>query len=277
MKKIFIALFGFVALVGYGQDIIIKKNADEIKAKVVEVGIDNIKYKNFDNPEGPTYVIPKYELFMIRYENGNKDVFKDVTQEQKKEKVKKEKIKEDYNKLYVGFFGGPNYSKVYNVGQSSETVMSNSDWMCTTGINTEYFLTKNVSLNTGLFFKSVARYSIFPNSIETAYNTINIPLTAKFSFGNKTKFYVNTGLNLGFFISNEIYTKDFYKSNDFNFIFGLGLLREINERITVNLELRESLGLVTINQPFYIGGTISNYAERTQAVSLLVVLSYAIK
>ena len=60
-----------------GQDIIIKKNADEIKAKVVEVGIDNIKYKKFDNLEGPTYVIPKYELFMIRYENGTKDVFKE--------------------------------------------------------------------------------------------------------------------------------------------------------------------------------------------------------
>ena len=78
-----------------GQDIIIKKNADEIKAKVVEVGMDNIKYKNFDNLQGPSYVIPKFEVFMIRYENGNKDVFKDVVQQQTKENPKNEKSSQE--------------------------------------------------------------------------------------------------------------------------------------------------------------------------------------
>ena len=78
-----------------GQDIIIKKNADEIKAKVVEVGMDNIKYKNFDNLQGPSYVIPRVEVFMIRYENGKRDVFKDEVQQQTKENPKNKKSIEE--------------------------------------------------------------------------------------------------------------------------------------------------------------------------------------
>ncbi len=57
------------------QDIIIMKNGDELKTKVTEVGTDLIRYKKFDNQEGPTYSIEKAKVFMIRYENGAKDVF----------------------------------------------------------------------------------------------------------------------------------------------------------------------------------------------------------
>ena len=36
---------------------------------------DSIKYKKFDNPNGPLYTILKSEVFLIKYENGTKDVF----------------------------------------------------------------------------------------------------------------------------------------------------------------------------------------------------------
>ena len=36
-----------------------------------------IKYKKFDNPDGPVYTLKKSEVFMIKYPNGNKDVFND--------------------------------------------------------------------------------------------------------------------------------------------------------------------------------------------------------
>jgi hypothetical protein len=54
---------------------IVKKNGDEIKAKVEEVLSAEIKYRKFENPTGPVYSIPKADVFMIRYENGSKDVF----------------------------------------------------------------------------------------------------------------------------------------------------------------------------------------------------------
>ena len=59
----------------YGQDIIIKINGDEIQAKVLEVGLSIVKYKKFDNINGPTFEILKSDIFMIRYPNGTKDVF----------------------------------------------------------------------------------------------------------------------------------------------------------------------------------------------------------
>lgn len=76
MRKIllFFSLFLFFGN-AYGQDIIIKLNGDEIQAKVLEVGLSVVKYKKFDNINGPTFEILKSDIFMIRYPNGTKDVF----------------------------------------------------------------------------------------------------------------------------------------------------------------------------------------------------------
>jgi uncharacterized protein YlxW (UPF0749 family) len=57
------------------QDIIILRNGDEIRAKVEEIGTDYVKYKKYENLTGPGYALKKYEIFMIKYENGDKDAF----------------------------------------------------------------------------------------------------------------------------------------------------------------------------------------------------------
>lgn len=57
------------------QDNIVLKNGEEIKAKVQEIGLSEIKYKKSDNPNGPLYTTSKSEVLMIKYENGSKDVF----------------------------------------------------------------------------------------------------------------------------------------------------------------------------------------------------------
>ncbi len=58
------------------QDMIVKRNAqaEEIPAKVLEVGEDQIRYRKFSNPDGPIYTISRSEVFFIRYENGEKEV-----------------------------------------------------------------------------------------------------------------------------------------------------------------------------------------------------------
>jgi hypothetical protein len=61
------------------QDVIILKSGDEIKSMVVEVLSDQIKYKKFENKQGPSYGIEKSKIFMIRYANGSKDVFNQVS------------------------------------------------------------------------------------------------------------------------------------------------------------------------------------------------------
>ena len=80
MKKIFLAIALIVFNISiYAQDIIIKKNGEEIKAKIEEIGVTEIKYKKFENLAGPSYTIPKSNVLMIRHENGTNDIFNEVS------------------------------------------------------------------------------------------------------------------------------------------------------------------------------------------------------
>jgi hypothetical protein len=76
MKKLLTIAAAFIAMpFCFSQDIITMKNGDEIKSKILEVGTSEIKYKKFENPEGPSYSMPKTDALFIKYENGTKDVF----------------------------------------------------------------------------------------------------------------------------------------------------------------------------------------------------------
>jgi hypothetical protein len=55
-------------------DLIILKDGSEIKAKVLEINDDNIKYKLCDNLAGPTFTKSKDLIFMIKYPNGTSTV-----------------------------------------------------------------------------------------------------------------------------------------------------------------------------------------------------------
>lgn len=65
----------------YSQDLIIKKDNEVIKAKILEVGTTEIKYKLFDSPDGPTFTINKREVksMKIHSENGKSDKAMNVT------------------------------------------------------------------------------------------------------------------------------------------------------------------------------------------------------
>ncbi|MDR3327947.1 MAG: hypothetical protein LBT04_07510 [Prevotellaceae bacterium] len=71
--------FALAAVALNAQDIIIKENGDEIKAKITEISASEIKYKKFGNESGPTYSILKSEVFIIKYENGEKEVMSTET------------------------------------------------------------------------------------------------------------------------------------------------------------------------------------------------------
>lgn len=77
MKKhlIIISLLMFLGSVASAQDVIIKRNGDEIQALVTEINNQNVKYKKYSNQDGPTYSLPVSDVFMIRFENGEKEVF----------------------------------------------------------------------------------------------------------------------------------------------------------------------------------------------------------
>jgi len=59
----------------FGQDVIITKDSRKIPAKVLEVNVDNIRYKKIDNEDGPIYTILKKDVVSILYQNGQTDIF----------------------------------------------------------------------------------------------------------------------------------------------------------------------------------------------------------
>lgn len=76
MKKVL--LISFALIVGFGalaQDVIILTNGDEIEAVVIKITESELEYKRYDNPDGPSYVRSLDKIFMVKYENGTKDVF----------------------------------------------------------------------------------------------------------------------------------------------------------------------------------------------------------
>ena len=76
MKEVFAScLFVFCASALCAQDVLTKRNGDELQVKVMKVSADEVEYKKWSNPDGPSYVVPKTEVFMIKYQNGDKDVF----------------------------------------------------------------------------------------------------------------------------------------------------------------------------------------------------------
>ena len=57
-------------------DLIVLKNGDEIKAKVLEINDAEIKYKRCDNLNGPLIVINKWDVFMINIRMEQKKYLK---------------------------------------------------------------------------------------------------------------------------------------------------------------------------------------------------------
>lgn len=109
----------------YAQDLITTRDGRDINAKITEVSKNEIKYKLFDNLDGPTYIIATNELLMIRYENGTNEIYNQqeekndiIVANQNQEKVVNENTKnqtnydvsgeiypgmryKDYKKLYI--------------------------------------------------------------------------------------------------------------------------------------------------------------------------------
>lgn len=99
---VFIVLLGFAS---YAQDIITTKKGEDIKAKVLEITIHEVKYKKVENPDSPIYTLLKSDILMIRYENGSKDIFN----EESKETAKAEGNRETLSKNRISIVEGDHF------------------------------------------------------------------------------------------------------------------------------------------------------------------------
>lgn len=87
-KRLFLLTFLLAfATATVAQDVITLKNGDEINGKVTKVTSTEIEYKLATNPNGPTYTKPVADIFMVKYENGQKDVFNTPAEPAKQQQV----------------------------------------------------------------------------------------------------------------------------------------------------------------------------------------------
>ena len=77
-------------------DIIILESGEEISVNVLEITPDLIKYKKCDREKGPLISISKEDVFMIKYNDGTKEIIKSSKKE-------KESVSKD-NSSYIGWF-----------------------------------------------------------------------------------------------------------------------------------------------------------------------------
>jgi hypothetical protein len=75
----YILFLFFLSVSVNAQDIITLRNGDQIRARVTEISNAEIRYKNFDNLEGPTRVLQRADIFAINYENGTREVLNPLT------------------------------------------------------------------------------------------------------------------------------------------------------------------------------------------------------
>ncbi|MBK6986038.1 MAG: hypothetical protein IPH32_15420 [Bacteroidetes bacterium] len=77
LKLAVIITFFLFANLAYCQDVLYTTAGSKLKGKVTEINTKDIKYKDFNNLEGPTYVIAKADVVLIQYSNGTTDVIND--------------------------------------------------------------------------------------------------------------------------------------------------------------------------------------------------------
>lgn len=76
MKKYGLTMLYMLCItIGMSQDIIVLQSGEEIEAKVIKVGSEEVEYRKWTNQDGPVYTLTPRDIFMIKYQNGEKDVF----------------------------------------------------------------------------------------------------------------------------------------------------------------------------------------------------------
>lgn len=152
MKKI---LFGLCCSLIFStvsaQDLILKKNADEIQAKVLKVSDTQIEYKKWDNLDGPIYTIPSSEVFIIKYQNGTKDVVSSVT-------TTRQRL--GYSGIYPKYQGEIAAAYGVGVGVASDIINTNRIVLETVhGVRINPYLFTGMGLGFNYFYSLLGDYT----------------------------------------------------------------------------------------------------------------------
>ena len=66
-----LSLFILLGRLAQAQDLLTKRNGEELSVKVVEITPSEVRYRRADNPNGPLITLWKSDVLQIRYANGS--------------------------------------------------------------------------------------------------------------------------------------------------------------------------------------------------------------
>lgn len=199
MKKILTILFLAIQFYTFGQDKIILNNKKVIDGKILEVGLNEIKYKPSDNLEGPEYSIAKKEVQLILFSNGKEEIIKNT-------KNRKEYLDSSFIK-YRNSITTDLFSPIYNdFSLAYERRLTNKN----IGLKIPLF----ISVNKDIYFRNRYydyNYNYIPdeiNYLDSTYsrynNKFNNLKNIGFRSGLQSKFYFSDLKRVNWFISPEL-------------------------------------------------------------------------
>lgn len=226
MKIFTIALFCFSFInSNHAQDKILFVNGTEILSKVIEINNTEIKYKNFDDISGPTIITLKKNIFIIKYENGTKEVFTEnlIKDSPKNIQVETELITnycvKKGNKIIDAFYGVTfnNYGAGY-FNNYWPTPNNITNKYCIGGA-LEYLVNDKIGIGAEITYRLLNGTVYDYRSDSLHYNPEIFKMDIKYE-----KLRTFAKINVHFYKTNKV---DFYSN------FGLGL---VFERIEFNQE-----------------------------------------
>ncbi len=224
MKIFIIALFCFSFInSNHAQDKIMFVNGTEILSKVIEINNTEIKYKLFDNQDGPTIITLKKNIFIIKYENGTKEVFTENLIKDSPKNIQVEtKLNTNYcvkkgNKIIDAFYG-VTFNNYFQILYNWPIPNNITDKYCIGGAF-EYLVNDKIGIGAEITYRVLSGTGNDYRSDSSYYNPEIFKMDIKYE-----KLRTFAKINVHFYKTNKV---DFYSN------FGLGL---VFERIEFNQE-----------------------------------------
>lgn len=126
-----------ISLFSNAQDIITLKTGDLLTVKMYQITDREVKYKELNNLDGPLYTLSKSNVFSIKYQNGTKTVFDNVSNNDSYNQTANKRSEDgfkkfetdssDFAKVKEKAFGGPRIGLTYIAAGSTASYLKGNN------------------------------------------------------------------------------------------------------------------------------------------------------